>query len=153
MTKYGQAVRAGEAIGLATLSCPGSCDQAVVFPAEGAQEKCSSHHWFCAQGLITRDLRSRMDHSQAVAAGAEGSDVHEASAPLSRMGPFKVVCSLLGCQPVPWWCQHHPTSMEAPTPSPGEMSVSMWALLFKPLEVTSLRSRLYCHPAPWVPVW
>lgn len=39
-----------------------------------------------------------MDHSQVVAAGAKGSGVHEALAPLSRMGPSKAVCSLLGCR-------------------------------------------------------
>lgn len=83
-----------------------------------------------------------MDHSQAVAAGAEGSGVHEASAPLSCMGPSKVVCSLLGCQPVPWWCQHHPTSMEAPTPSPGEMSVSMWAFQAPGGDTTTIKALL-----------
>lgn len=39
-----------------------------------------------------------MGHSRAVVAGVKGSGVHEASAPLSRRGPSKAACSLLGCR-------------------------------------------------------
>lgn len=125
MTKYGQAVKAGEAIGLAALWCPGSCDQAVFFPCRGSSGEVQPLPLVLCWGSITGDHGGAgWVTLELWFAGVKGSGVHEASAPsLAGALPRPVLCQTAGCLsasalvvPTP------PTSMEVPTPAWGDVS-------------------------------